>query len=264
MEFFLYIAIGAVAGVLAGLFGVGGGAVIVPALLLAYGFAGIDNSVAMHLAVGTSFASIIVTAISSVRAHHQHKSVRWDIFLNLLPGICLGVFVGGLMASQLEGYVLQLAFGIFLVLISLQMGLRLRPEGSGGLPGKMLLNVAGMSIGGVSAFFGIGGGSLTVPFLSWRSVKMQQAVGTAAACGLPLAIAGTASYITFGWNHADLPEWSTGFVYWPAFLGIVISSVLFAKWGATMAHRLPAAKLKQIFAVFLFFVGLFLIIQKPS
>jgi hypothetical protein len=261
LEFLLYIAIGAVAGALAGLFGVGGGAVIVPALLLAYSIAGIDGSIAMHLAVGTSFASIVITAISSVRAHHLRHSVRWDLFWVLLPGICFGVFLGGLIAARLSGHTLQLAFGIFLVLIALQMGLGLKPEGEGVSPKKALLGGAGVIIGGVSAFFGIGGGSLTVPFLSWGRVKMQEAVGTASACGLPLAVVGSLSYMVFGWQHPNLPQWSTGFVYWPAFFGIVISSVLFAKWGATMAHRLPAAKLKRIFAVFLFFVGLHLIVQ---
>lgn len=257
----LYLFLGAIAGTVAGLFGVGGGVVIVPALVFAFSAQGLSVEILTHMAVGTSLATIIVTSISSVRAHHKQGAVRWPIFWAMAPGICIGVWLGVQTIVQISGEMLQLAIGCFLIVIALQMGLGFKPSPHRELPGSPVLFTAGGSIGWVSALFGIGGGSLTVPWLTWCNVRMQQAIATSAACGLPIAIVGAASNVSAGWQHQALPDWSSGFIYWPAFFGIVLASAPFAKVGAKLAHRLPAEQLKRYFALFILIVGGVLVIR---
>lgn len=256
MEFLLYLALGAVAGVLAGLFGVGGGLVIVPVLVFSFAAQGMDASVLTHLAVGTSLATIVFTSINAVREHHRKGAVRWQIFAWMSLGILFGAAVGALTAAQIDGPLLQKIIGVFAILIAIQMGLNLRPKASRGVPGKPGLTVAGAFIGWASAIFGIGGGSLTVPFLTWRSVPIQQAVATSSATGLPIALSSALGFMLVGWNVPNLPEWSLGFVYLPAMAGIAITSMFFARFGARLAHRLPPLLLKRLFALLLLCVGI--------
>ncbi|MCV4344359.1 sulfite exporter TauE/SafE family protein [Pseudomonas capsici] len=256
MEFVLYLALGACAGVLAGLFGVGGGIIIVPVLVLSFGLQGFDASVLTHLAVGTSLATIVFTSINSVRAHHSLGAVRWPIFAWLTVGILLGAGLGSLTASYIAGPYLQKIIGVFALLVALQMALDLRPRASRGVPGKPGLTAAGVVIGWASAIFGIGGGSLTVPFLTWRSVSMQQAVATSAACGFPIAVASAISFMILGWHDPLLPPHSLGFVYLPALLGIAVTSMFFARFGARLAHKLSPRLLKRLFATLLLCVGI--------
>jgi len=254
-EWLAYGAVGAFAGVLAGLFGVGGGLVIVPVLALLFAQAGIAPEVLMHLAIGTSLATIVFTSISSVRAHHRRGAVRWDVVWQLTPGIVLGAWLGAALAERLSGDWLRYVFGVFELLVALQMGLNLRASPHRTLPGRPGMGAVGGVIGGVSAIVGIGGGTMTVPFLQWCNVPMRQAVATAAACGLPIAVAGALGFIISGWHNQQLPPLSSGYLYWPAFAGIVAASVLFAPLGARLAHTLPAAQLKRFFALFLALLG---------
>ncbi|MCV4275679.1 sulfite exporter TauE/SafE family protein [Pseudomonas capsici] len=256
MEFVLYLALGACAGVLAGLFGVGGGIIIVPVLVLSFGLQGFDASVLTHLAVGTSLATIVFTSINSVRAHHSLGAVRWPIFAWLTVGILFGAGLGSLTASYIAGPYLQKIIGVFALLVALQMALDLRPRASRGVPGKPGLTAAGVLIGWASAIFGIGGGSLTVPFLTWRSLSMQQAVATSAACGFPIAVASAISFMILGWHDPLLPPHSLGFVYLPALLGIAVTSMFFARFGARLAHKLSPRLLKRLFATLLLCVGI--------
>ncbi|WP_152227094.1 sulfite exporter TauE/SafE family protein [Pseudomonas sp. SCB32] len=256
MEFLLYLVLGACAGVLAGLFGVGGGLIIVPVLVFSFSAHGFSADVLTQMAVGTSLATIIFTSVNSIREHHLRGAVRWTVFLWMAVGIVLGSALGALTASKIQGPVLQKIIGVFAILVSIQMALGLQPKGGRELPGRFGLGVAGGVIGWASAIFGIGGGSLTVPFLSWRGVSMQQAVATSSACGLPIAIAGAISFIVVGWHNPRLPEMSIGFVYLPALVGIALTSMFFARIGARLAHRLPAKVLKRLFALLLFCVGL--------
>lgn len=255
MTLLLYLVVGAVAGTTAGLFGVGGGLVIVPVLVLCFTLLGFEPAILTQLAVGTSLTTIVVTSISSVWAHHALGNVRWTVFWALTPGIAVGVWLGVNTASLLPGERLQLVFGLFMILVALQMGLGLKPKPHRQLPGRGGTAAAGSVVGFVSAMFGIGGGSLTVPFLSWCNVRIQEAVATSAACGLPIAVVGAAANIQVAWGRPGLPEWSTGFVYWPGVLGIVATSALFARVGAYWAQRLPAAQLKRAFAGFVLLVG---------
>jgi uncharacterized membrane protein YfcA len=256
MEFVLYLVLGACAGVLAGLFGVGGGMIIVPVLVFSFTVQGFDPGILTHLAVGTSLATIIFTSINSVREHHRRGAVRWPVFVWMAVGILIGAGFGSLTAAAIQGPMLQRIIGVFAILVAIQMGLDLKPKASREVPGKPGLTLAGGVIGWASAIFGIGGGSLTVPFLTWRSVPIQQAVATSAACGLPIAAASALSFMALGWSNASLPPYSLGFIYLPALVGIAATSMFFARFGARLAHRLSPRLLKRLFALLLLSVGL--------
>ncbi|MFC6634773.1 sulfite exporter TauE/SafE family protein [Microbulbifer taiwanensis] len=257
----IYLLVGAAAGTIAGLFGVGGGLIIVPALVLVFTALGIAPEILTHMAVATSLATIVITSISSIRTHHLKGAVGWPIFLSMTPGILLGSWLGGVTAHLLPGAWLQLLIGVFAMVIASRMWLAGRrhaelPQNGEKLPVAPLLAVVGGVIGWASAIFGIGGGSLTVPFLSHCRVQMQRAVATSAACGLPIAIAGAISFAVQGWNDEQLPAWSSGYIYWPAFAGIVLASTPFARFGANLAHRLSPQLLKNCFAGLLCVIGL--------
>ena len=210
----------------------------------------------MLIAVATSLATIVITSISSVRAHHKRGAVLWPVFWQLTPGIVLGAWLGAFVADWLSNVVLTGFFGCAVILIGLQMWFARQPEQSSFHPGRVAYGGCGVVIGVVSAMIGIGGGSLTVPLLHhWRKT-MVQAVATAAAGGLPIALAGTLGFIYAGWQTPDLPALSLGYVYLPAAGLIIISSSLFAPVGAAWAHRVNASQLKKGFAVFLILVGI--------
>ena len=251
----IYLAVGAFAGTLAGLFGVGGGLVIVPVLVFVFKGQGISEAVIMHLAVGTSLATIVFTAISSVRAHHQRGAVRWDAVRRLTPGIVFGALVGAAIADAMPTPVLRVFFAVFELTVAALLWWNRQPAAHRGLPGTVGMAVAGGVIGAVSSIVGIGGGTLTVPFLAWCNVQLRAAVATSSACGLPIAIAGAAGFLIMGWSEPQLPALATGYIYWPAFAGIGVASMLFAPLGAKLAHALPVATLRKFFALFLAVLG---------
>ncbi len=252
----VYLAVGLLAGVLAGLLGIGGGLVIVPALIWTYRLLGIDEAVVAHLAVGTSLATIVMTALSAIRAHQRRGAVLWGLTRRISPGIVAGSWAGALLAERLSGAWLQRVFAGFVLVIGLRMLVELAPRAQRPLPGPVGLSAAGFGIGAVSALVGIGGGSLTVPFLSRCGLSMRNAVATSSACGLPIALVGAIGYLFVGWGDSRLPAGATGFVYWPAFLGVALASVLSAPFGARLAHDLPVVALRRVFAVLLLAVGL--------
>ena len=253
--FLIYLLLGLFTGVIAGLLGVGGGLIIVPVLVMIFQQQHISQDIMVHLAVGTSLATIVLTSISSVRAHHAHGAVMWPVFWQLTPGIVLGALLGAVVAELMSSSFLRIFFALFEFAVAIQMGLDIRPNPSRSLPGRIMFTLVGNIIGMLSAIVGIGGGSLTVPFLVWCNVTMQRAVATSSACGLPIAIAGAVGFMLTGWQNQALPENSFGFVYWPAFLGIILTSVLTAPLGARLAHRLPARALKKVFAIFIAILG---------
>ncbi|WP_122899123.1 sulfite exporter TauE/SafE family protein [Acinetobacter sp. B51(2017)] len=263
MELITYLLIGAIAGFAAGLFGVGGGLIIVPILFIVFSQAGFDPSVIMHMAVGTSLATIIVTSISSVTAHHKKGAVLWQVFKNLAPGLVLGSFLGAGIADYLSGQGLQLIIGAFALWVGYRMfsGAKAAVDSSKVLPSPTRQMLAGGGIGIASAIFGIGGGSLTVPYLNKHGMVMQQAVATSAACGLPIAIAGALGFMWFGANSSVTIPNTIGYVHLYAFIGISVMSFITAKLGAKVAHRLSPAMLKRCFASLLTCVGLYFIYQ---
>lgn len=255
MVLLIYLIVGAVAGLLAGLFGIGGGMIIVPALVFAFEAQNVDPSVLTHLAVGTSLATIVFTSMSSIQTHHKKGGVQWPTFQRISVGIIIGAALGVATADQLSGAYLQKIIGCFALLAAIQMAFQLAPKPTRELPGALGLGLVGSFIGWASAIFGIGGGTLSVPYLTWCNVQVQRAVGTAAAIGLPIAVVAAITNVIVGWDKQGLPDYTTGYIYWPAFMGIVMTSVIFAKQGAKLAHALPPLILKRIFACLLVVVG---------
>lgn len=247
----VFLACGAVAGVLAGLLGVGGGIVIVPILVTVLPALGVHGEHVQHLALGTSLASIVITSISSTRSQHRRGAVHWDIVKRITPGILVGTFVGSIIASYLSMGFLRAFFVCFLFFVSLQMFSNYRPPASRDMPGLKGTMGAGGVIGMVSSFVGIGGGTLSVPFMTFCNVPVHEAVGTSSAIGFPIAVAGTIGYIVGGWGKPDLPELTLGYVHLWALLGLACASFCTAPLGVKLSHALPTAKLKKVFAVFL-------------
>lgn len=259
MEFYIYYLVtGLIAGVLAGLLGVGGGLVIVPVLTYIFLQQGFDATIVVHLALGTSLATIVFTSMSSVWAHHKHGAIQWHIFWRITPGILLGALLGAWIADQISTQGLRRFFAFFEWAVALQLLFGLVPGSARSLPVAPIIAAVGVVIGIVSALVGIGGGTLTVPFLVYCSVAIRQAVATSSACGMPIAIAGALGFFLVGKDTAQLPAQSWGYIYWPALLFISMASVSAAPLGAFLAHRLPAARLKQIFALVLIALGLYM------
>lgn len=250
-----YLLLGMVAGLGAGLLGVGGGAILVPGLIVLFAYQAMSEALIMHLAVGTSLMVIIPTAISSIWAHHRRASVNWQLVLLFAPGLMLGAALGAGIADALERGWLQRLFAVFLVLVSLQMLFHHPANGHRKLPHAIHVPVS-FIIGLISAMVGIGGGSMTVPYLNWNGIRIHLAVGTSAACGLPIAVAGAVAFMWLGPSEIGGQGQHTGYVYWPAAIVLASLSTLFAPLGARLAHALPVASLKRLFATILMLIGI--------
>lgn len=253
MEWWLgYLAIGAVVGFFAGLLGIGGGAIMVPLLVMLFDAQGLPRDQLLHLAVGSGMASILFTSVSSVRAHMLRGSIRWDLTARLTPGILVGGLLGSAIAALIPRGVFAALFTGVVYVAATNILLGRTPSASRQVPGAVGMFVAGLVISSVSAFAAIGGAFMTIPFLMYCNVPLLQAIGTAAAVGFPIALAGSVGYIATGWSVSGLPQPHLGFVYFPALVGISLASMLLAPLGAKVAHSLPTRRLKQIFAVVLY------------
>ncbi len=250
-----YLGIGAVVGFFAGLLGIGGGIIIVSTLALMFAAHGFTPEHVMHLAIGTSLAAIVFGSWSSFRAHHRHNAVDWAIVKRMTPGLLAGVFLGAVAARYVTTAFLKYFFLGFTLFVTAQMVFNLRPKPSRELPGNGALTFLALVIGVCSSLFGGGAAAVGVPFLTWCNVTTHRAIGTVAAMGFPVAIAGTLGYVIAGWSVTGLPPWSLGFIYLPAFIGISLTSMITAPFGARLAHRLKGATLRRIFAVFLIVMG---------
>lgn len=246
---------GAAAGTAAGLLGIGGGVIIVPVLSMVFAAEGVSADLLIKVAVGTSLATISITAVSSILAHHRRGAVHWSLVRIMTPGVVVGSLIGAALADLIPGYWLTVAFIVFLCGVSLQMAWG-QVQAAHGLPGHWTLRAVSAIVGAISAMMGIGGGALHVPYLSWRGVPVKNAIATAAAIGFPLALASTLGFIVTGLDEQGLPPHSLGYINLPAFGGIVAASILFAPIGARMAHALPDRLLKRGFALFLFVLAM--------
>jgi hypothetical protein len=250
--FLASILLGAAAGLMAGLFGVGGGLIIVPVLAMLFAAQGFPAELVMIMSVATSLATIILTSIFSVLAHHRLNSVLWPKVQALGPGIMVGAALGSVVADHISGSVLRFIFTVYLLVVGVQMALQIKPKPGQQQPSRELdLGVSGI-MGLLASLLGIGGGTLIVPFLVHFQTPMRNAVAIASACGLPIAIVGTIGYALLGKDMAQLPDWSLGYIYIPSFLGIVLTSTYTAPIGAKLAHKLPAEELKRYFSLLLF------------
>jgi uncharacterized membrane protein YfcA len=212
----------------------------------------------MQMAIGTSLAVIAITSLSSTLAHHRRDGVLWPVLARFAPGLIIGAIAGAFIADQLTGNALKKIVGTGALLVATQMLLNVTPQTprERASPGSLELLTVGGVIGLLSSLIGIGGGSLTVPYMSLRGISMRQAVGTAAACGIPIAWAGAAGFMMAGQDQAALPGWNIGYVSLTAFFSIAIASTATAPLGARLAHTLPPLLLKRLFALLLALIGL--------
>ncbi|MEQ1661705.1 MAG: sulfite exporter TauE/SafE family protein [Thiobacillus sp.] len=250
-----YVSLGLVVGFLAGLLGVGGGLIIVPLLIMQFHAQGLAVGLEPQLALGTSLATIVFTSFSSVRVHHQHGAVAWPLVRRLGAGAIVGTLLGAMLAAHVPAAVLKVFFVVFLFYAALQMWLDFKPAPHREPPGVAGATLAGSVIGAVSSWVGIGGGTLSVPYLLWHHVPMHRAIATSSAIGFPIALAGAVGYMLAGRGLAGLPEGSVGLIYLPALAGIVVGSVFTAPLGARTTHRLPVRRLKRVFALLLLVLG---------
>lgn len=254
---------GAVAGVLAGLLGVGGGIVIVPVLFTVLGALDVPLDSRMHVAVGTSLATIIPTSIASVRAHLKRDAVDWALFRAWLPGLVVGVGIGTWAANvMMDGRMLSLVFGSVALVVAADLGLRKRsdetPPPSDARPWHFGPGGSGIAaiVGAFSAMMGIGGGTLSVPFLNAVGVPIHRAVATSAGFGLIIAVPAAIGYVAGGWEAAGRPPGSLGYVNVLGFAAIVATTVLTAPIGSKIAHAISAKMLRLLFAGFLVLTAL--------
>lgn len=236
---------------MAGLLGIGGGFVVVPLLLMIFAQIGIESSLQVHLAVGTSLACICLTSLSSAYAHQKKRAINSSLLKPIVPGLIVGALMGSFLAGIIHGPILVLIFvsGALLTAAYLISGHQ-SPHTKTATANWMYFSY-GQLTGVISALIGIGGGSVLVPFLVYRGQPMVKAVGTAAACGFPIALFGSFGFVYSGWNHTLEIDYASGYIYWPAFFGIVVFSSASAPLGAKLAHFVEEKQLKQLFALFL-------------
>lgn len=250
--YFSYLLLGAFVGFFAGLFGIGGGLVLVPVLSFLFDAQHLTAQHNLHLALGTAMAAIIFSASYSAYTHHGHRAVNLNIVRNITPGLLLGTLLGTLLASHIAPVYLTIFFSLFVYFSAAQMLLNLKPKATRQLPGRLGMTLVGTGIGAISSLVSIGGGVISVPFMLYHNIPLRQAIGTSAALGLPIAIGGTIGYITTGLVLHTLPAGTLGFVYLPALFTLAAGSMFTTYLGAKAAHHLPLNILRRGFAVLLF------------
>jgi uncharacterized membrane protein YfcA len=247
-----YLILGLFVGYFSGLFGIGGGLIMVPVLSFMFEVQHIPAHNILHLALGTSMATIFFTSVSSAYQHHAHRAVNWNTVLYITPGILLGTAAGALIVSWVNTFYITAFFILFVYISAMQMLLGLKPAATRGYPSRLDITAAGMVIGTVSSIVSIGGGILSVPYLVWHRESIRSAIATSAAIGFPIAVGGTLGYIASGtYRGTELPAGSLGYVYLPVLLWMVIGTVLTAPLGASATHRMPVDKLRKLFALVL-------------
>ncbi|MDA1331521.1 MAG: sulfite exporter TauE/SafE family protein [Proteobacteria bacterium] len=256
-----YLAIGIFVGFFAGLLGIGGGTLLVPLLVFFFTAQDFATDRILHLAIGTSLASIVFTSFSSIRAHHAQRAILWPTVKQASTFLILGTFGGSFLAEFLDAKVLAGLFVLFAAYASAQLILDLKPKPTRSLPKSIGMGIGSGLIGILSSLVGIGGGVITIPLMVMHNVPMRNAVGTSAALGLPIALAGGFGYIWNGLGKADLPELSFGYVYFPALIGIVVGTFITVPFGAKLTHSMPVSRLKNIFAVILMILAIEMFVE---
>ena len=261
MEILLYFLLGTFSGVLAGLFGIGGGIIIIPTFFYVFSFLGFADQILSHMVLGSSLGVIVFSSLSSTFSHNSKGAVNWELIKVVAPSIIIGSGLGGITAGLLESNVLQGLVALFLVVASIQLIFEFPPPPQNPRTNLVGPVIAGGGIGWLSGVFGIGGGIFSVPYFYHRGLKMMNAIGTSAACGIPIALAGSISYIVIGYDNINLPNNSIGFIYLPATIIVGLTSSLTAKFGVNIAHRMKQKKLRIGFAFLVMIMALNLLMR---
>lgn len=260
LVYIIYILTGLLIGLLSGLLGIGGGLVAVPALLWIFTHQGVAYAVTMHMAIGTSLGGIIFTSLAAVLAFNKQQSIVWPYVVRMLPGIIIGTLVGAAISDHISTHGLKIFFGVFVLIMALRMFFTKKDAPApGAKPHKVspfFIVFLGTATGLLAGLLGVGGSVIIIPGLLYCGLTMRQCSGTSIASILPVALVGTLSMIAVGWHHPNLPPFSTGYVNWPAALGLSIPSIFSVRLGAKWGKQLPQLTLRKAFAVFLIFVAL--------
>ncbi len=257
----MLLCLGGIVGIMSGLLGIGGGLIVVPALVLLLPSFGISAELVMQIALATSLASIIITSGSSALNHLKLGNVDMYVIKWLMPGVVIGGLFGAYIAEWIPSQHLPKVFAGIVMALAIQMFLSIKSTTVRPMPNALTTVFCGSGIGMVSSLAGIGGGSLSVPFLSRHGVEMRKAVGSSSVCGCVIAISGMVGFIFHGAKVDALPQYSVGYVYLPALIAIASTSMLTTKVGAKLASTLPTAVLKKVFALFLLFVSVTMVFQ---
>ncbi|WP_020166700.1 MULTISPECIES: sulfite exporter TauE/SafE family protein [Methylotenera] len=251
-----FVLLGIFVGILAGMLGIGGGGVMVPVLTSIFIYQGFPKDSVVHLALGTSMACIALTSFSSMRAHHKNGAVIWPLVKTMSIGMVVGTFSGTFLTAYLSSITLSIIFAAFMGYVAVQMFRTTKIKASSGEINKTELRLVTLGIGATSALVSIGGGSLTVPYLTWRGINVKSAIGISAALGFYISIAGTFGYLINGFINPATTQYSWGYIYLPAVLLVSIPSYFTAPLGAKLTQRLPTQILKKIFGVLLLILSL--------
>ncbi|MEO1590606.1 MAG: sulfite exporter TauE/SafE family protein [Cyanobacteria bacterium J06632_22] len=255
-DILLFGILGITAGTLAGMLGIGGGMVIVPGLFYLFGVIGLPETTLMHMAAGTAMGIMVFTSAASTWSHHARGDVQWMMFRQVVPAIGTGVVLGNLFSNRLDTHWLEIIFGVFLMLVAIKIATAWTPSfEETDTPSRGFTAAIGSLIGLKSGILGIGGGAISVPFLLYCGLPMKAASGTSASFTLPIALVGTVAFSLFSPTYPEI-NWSTGYVYWPAIALVAPFTMLGAPIGTVLSHRIPADRLKRIFALLLVFIGL--------
>lgn len=253
-----YLLLGVFAGFFSGLIGIGGGVIIVPALAAIFAHQNsIPQTYLMHMAIGTSLAIVIVTTSAALLTHSKNKRVRWDLIKIILPGLIAGTLLGTIISSHISSHYLRIIFCLFLFLIGWSL-LKKDKKPITAAPRMYWLYVFSIVVGLLSSMLGVGGGLFLIPLLLYYRVDIRNIAGTTAACVLAIGLAATASYAFASGQTASISG-ATGYIYWPAFAGVALTSILFAPLGAYLSYRLPGGFLKKLFGVFLWATALYML-----
>ena len=259
----LCLLVGAVAGFFAGLFGIGGGLMIVPVLVYLLPMVGVPEPLLMSTALGTSFATIVITGFSSAQRHHKLGNVVWSAVKILAPSIMVSVFICGFFIGKLDRDISSKLFACLVVYLAVKMVLSIKPKTNKTVKPLTTQSsiIGGILIGMASSAAGIGGGGFIVPFLNSRGIDMKKAIGSSAFCGMLLGTSGMFSFMLSGWGNAAMPEYSFGYIYFPAVLCITATSFFTSKLGATATSKLPVPTLKKGFALLLITIAVDMFIR---
>ena len=259
--FLIYLLCGAVIGITAGLFGIGGGVIGIPVLLFLFNLQGMPDALSMHMAIGTMLSTVIVTTIVASYTHYLKGTINFSVFKKFILGAMIGSVIGITLSKHMNGIYLQKIFAIFLAIIALHMFLKIEVEPHQNFPGRSAMFIASIIFGILSGMLGLGGGVFMIPYFNWCGMSIRQSIATATACIWPVALIGSVGYMYSNVQLTTMPAWNSGFVYWPAFIGVSLTSMLCAPLGIRLAHRISTGLLKKSFALLLMGISVSLLVR---